>query len=57
MRILQDLNKKEKRTVLLITHETYTAEHARRIVHIIDGKVSSDRSVEHQRNALEGFKK
>ncbi len=57
MQILQDLNKKEKRTILLITHETYTAEHAQRIVHIIDGKVSSDKLVDHQRSAYDEFKK
>ena len=57
MEILQDLNKKEKRTILLITHETYTAEHARRIVHIVDGRVSSDGFVEHPRDAYDGFKK
>lgn len=44
MELLQDLNEEEK-TVVLITHETYTAEHAKRIVRILDGKVESDMPV------------
>lgn len=35
MKILQNLNKDGK-TVILVTHETYTSEHADRIVKIID---------------------
>jgi putative ABC transport system ATP-binding protein len=57
MEIIQDLNQKEGRTIILITHETYTAEHARRIVRIHDGKVESDEMVAHQRLASEEFKK
>ncbi len=41
MEILQDLNDKGK-TIILVTHEKYTAEHARRIVKIMDGTVSED---------------
>ena len=37
MEILQDLNE-EGKTVILVTHEKYTAEHARRIINIVDGK-------------------
>ena len=57
MEIIQDLNKNEKRTVILITHETYTAEHAKRIIYVKDGKVESDKKVEKQRYAHDGFKK
>ena len=32
----------EGRTVVLITHERYIAEHARRIVHVQDGQILSD---------------
>jgi len=51
MEILQDLNEKYGHTIILITHETYTAEHARRIVHILDGKISSDKKVERRAQA------
>ena len=57
MEIIQNLNKNEKRTVILITHETYTAEHAKRIVYIRDGEVESDTLVKKQRRAHDGFKK
>jgi len=46
MKILQDLSEKQKHTVILITHETYTAEHAERIITLRDGKIESDRKVE-----------
>ncbi len=57
MEILQSLNVCEKKTVILITHETYTAEHAQRIVYIRDGKIENDRVVQAQRHACDGFKK
>lgn len=41
MRILQDLNAKGK-TIILVTHETFTAEHAKRILRMVDGKIVSD---------------
>ena len=57
MEIIQSLNKNDKRTVILITHETYTAEHAKRIIYIRDGKVESDTFVKKQRRAHDEFKK
>ncbi|MFZ2621350.1 MAG: ABC transporter ATP-binding protein [Minisyncoccia bacterium] len=36
------LNKELGRTVILITHELNVAQHARRIIHVIDGKIVSD---------------
>jgi ABC-type lipoprotein export system ATPase subunit len=57
MEIIQDLNKEGGRTVILITHETYTAEHAKRIIYVQDGKVRSDEAVKRQRMAKEEFKK
>ncbi len=39
----QDLNKKQNRTVILITHELYVAEHADRIIHIRDGEIVEDK--------------
>ena len=44
MRILQKLND-QGHTIILVTHEKYTAEHARRILHIKDGKIVSDKEV------------
>ncbi|MDP2951039.1 MAG: ABC transporter ATP-binding protein [bacterium] len=38
----QKLNSKEKRTIILITHEPYVAKHADRIIHLVDGAVVSD---------------
>ena len=38
----QSLNEKQHRTVVLITHEPYVAEHADRIIHIRDGNIVSD---------------
>lgn len=38
----QQLNEQQKRTVLLITHERYVAEHANRIINIKDGAIVSD---------------
>lgn len=44
MEILEALNKKG-RTVVLVTHETQTAEYADRIVRIKDGMVESDKKI------------
>lgn len=44
MEILESLHRKG-RTVILVTHETYTAEFADRIIYIKDGKVESDKKV------------
>ncbi|MCH7605217.1 ABC transporter ATP-binding protein [Patescibacteria group bacterium] len=41
MKIIQKLNE-EGHTVILITHEIYTAEHAQRIIRMLDGKIESD---------------
>lgn len=39
----QKLNTEQKRTVILITHERYIAEHADRIIHILDGGIVDDK--------------
>ena len=41
--ILQKLNEEEGHTIILITHETHTAEHAKRIIHIKDGLIENDK--------------
>ncbi len=38
----QRLHSKEKRTIILITHEPYVAQHAQRIIHIRDGEIVED---------------
>jgi len=53
MEILQKLNEKDNHTIVLITHETYTAEHAGRIIRIKDGLVESDRRVAARKGAGE----
>lgn len=44
MEILQDLNDAGK-TIILVTHEQYTATHAKRIIKIRDGTIISDAPV------------
>lgn len=50
MSILQKLND-EGKTIILVTHETYTAQHAKRIITIRDGKIVSDDPVKDRRKA------
>lgn len=57
MDMLQELNEKDGHTVILITHETYTAEHAQRVIYMRDGKIESDRQVGKRRHARGEFKK
>jgi len=45
MKILQQLNN-EGHTVILVTHETYTAQHAKRILQVRDGVITADMKVE-----------
>jgi putative ABC transport system ATP-binding protein len=51
MKILQELNEKQEHTIVLITHETYTAENAQRIIRLHDGEIKSDKTVDHRRKA------
>jgi len=55
MEILQELNKKKGHTIILITHEMYTAEYADRIIKLLDGKIESDRKVDNKHKAKETF--
>ncbi|MCK5286049.1 MAG: ABC transporter ATP-binding protein [Candidatus Pacebacteria bacterium] len=48
MKILQKLND-EGKTVILVTHETYTAECAKRILTMKDGEIVSDEITKNQR--------
>ena len=55
MEILNTLHREHGHTIILITHETATAEHAERIITVRDGKIESDRRVSERRNVKEGF--
>jgi putative ABC transport system ATP-binding protein len=50
MKILQNLNNLG-RTVILVTHETYTAEHAKRVIYMKDGEIVADDLVKNRRIA------
>lgn len=53
MEIIQDLNE-AGRTIILVTHEQDTAEHAKRIIKLKDGQLVSDQKVARQRSARDG---
>jgi putative ABC transport system ATP-binding protein len=54
MEILQDLNEKGH-TIILVTHEQYTAEMAKRIIRLKDGQIVSDEVVKERKIAKQGF--
>jgi len=49
MEIIQKLHNEMGHTVILITHETYTAEYAERIIRLRDGMIESDTNVLNRR--------
>ncbi|MDP2676773.1 MAG: ABC transporter ATP-binding protein [bacterium] len=55
MEILQHLNEEKGHTIFLITHETYTAEHAKRIIRVRDGEIAGDSLVSKRRWARDHF--
>ncbi|HEX4799538.1 MAG TPA: ABC transporter ATP-binding protein [Candidatus Paceibacterota bacterium] len=57
MATLQRLHDELGHTVILVTHETFTAEHADRMIRVSDGLVVSDAPIVQRRNASEYFKK
>ena len=50
MTIFDGLNK-EGKTIVLITHERYIAEHTQRIIHLQDGKIIEDQETENGKTA------
>lgn len=57
MDILQELNEKKGHTIILITHETYTAEYAERIIRLKDGQIESDNKIDKRRKTKGNFVK
>jgi putative ABC transport system ATP-binding protein len=55
MKTLEELHVEHRHTIVLVTHETYTAESAERIIRLHDGLVQSDQTVERRRNVKERF--
>jgi putative ABC transport system ATP-binding protein len=53
MKILQKLNK-EGHTIILVTHETFTAQHAQRILYVKDGQIVADDAVKDRKVAEDG---
>lgn len=51
MQLLQDLNLEQCVTIILVTHERYTAEHAEREIRLLDGRVVADEVVKKRRLA------
>lgn len=51
MKILEDLNRVRGHTIVLITHETYTAEQAERILFLHDGELVRDEKVKGRRTS------
>lgn len=56
MEILDKLNA-EGRTIILVTHETSTAEFAARLIRIKDGNVEEDRVIHNRRSTKESYSK
>jgi len=54
MELLQKLNLEQCVTIILVTHETYTAEHSERILRIKDGQIVADEPVLNRRIASDG---
>ena len=49
MQIFKDLNE-QGHTIIMITHEPDIAEHAKRVIHVKDGKIISDKRNGHKEN-------
>lgn len=48
MSIFQRLNEEQGITVILVTHENHIAQHAHRIIHVLDGKLARDELIENR---------
>ncbi len=57
METLQRLHHELGHTIILITHETFTAEHAERMIRLVDGTIESDKPIKNRRYAKIDFTK
>ena len=57
MRAIEKLHYDFGTTVVLITHETQTAEHAKRRLRLKDGRIVADEEITNQRRARDDFEK
>ncbi len=57
MSIIQTLNEEKGKTIVLITHETSTAEHSERIIRLLDGEIETDEKVKNRLTADDEFVK
>ncbi|KKW16984.1 MAG: ABC-type antimicrobial peptide transport system, ATPase component [Parcubacteria group bacterium GW2011_GWA1_50_14] len=57
METIQNLHDTQKRTIILITHETYTAEFAERVIHMKDGAIEKDIRIAERHDARKHFQK
>lgn len=51
MAIFQEVNNKQGHTIVMITHEPDIADHAKRIIHVKDGKIIKDERNKKQKKA------
>ncbi len=56
MEIIEQLNN-QGHTIILITHETYTAQYSQRIINLKDGEIESDKEVKERRKGKDSFVK
>ena len=52
MAIFERLNREQKMTVILVTHDPEVAQHARRIIHVRDGVIAEDAPQTHEVEAV-----
>ena len=53
--IIQNLNTKKGHTIILVTHETYTAEYAERIIRLHDGQIESTEVIKNRKTSTDNF--
>lgn len=54
LNMIDELNKKQGKTILMVTHERYVAERAERIIHIKDGLIQSSEKVRKTKEKAKG---